>query len=168
MDVYEAIRGRLAVREFKPDPVPESTIRKVLLAARWAPSQRNRQPWHFIVVRDGETLKKIGAAASSGGYIANAPMAIAVVMDGAKQPQFDGGRAIENMILTAWSEGIGTCYVGSIDRDAVKSILGVPDHMELMTVMPFGFPTPEALKGGKRRKALHEIAHLERFGQPFG
>ena len=71
------------------------------------------------------------------------------------------------MILAAWAEGVGTCYVGGIDRDAVKELLGVPEEMELVTVMPFGFPTEAALAGGKRRKPLEEIAFRERFGQPY-
>ena len=167
MDVYQAIRTRVPVREFKPDPVPEDTVKKILRAARWAPSQRNRQPWHFIVIREGETLRKIGALASSGGYIAQAPMAIAVVMEGPRMAQFDAARAIENMILTAWAEGVGTCYVGGIDHDAVKEMLGVPSEMELITVMPYGYPTEAEGARSKSRKSLSEIAHRERFGQPY-
>ena len=167
MEVYEAIRRRVAVREFKPEPVPEPIVRKILLAARWAPSQRNRQPWRLVVVQDKNTLAKIGALASTGGFIAQAPLAIAVVMDTTRMVQFDAARAIENMILTAWAEGVGTCYVGGIDRDAVKELLGVPEEMELITVMPFGFPTDDSLAGGKRRKPLEEIAFRERFGQPY-
>ena len=168
MDVYEAIRRRVAVRDFTSAPVPEPVIRKILRAARWAPSQRNRQPWHFIVMQSKETLERIGGLASSGEYIAGAPMAIAVVMSNARMAQFDAARAIENMILTAWAEGIGTCYVGAIDRDAVKQMLGVPKEMELTTVMPFGYPTDAAKAEGKRRKPLSEIAHRERFGTPYG
>ena len=167
MEVYEAIRRRVAVREFKPDPVPEPTIRKILLAARWAPSQRNRQPWRLIVVREPERLRKIGSLAPSGGYIAEAPMAIAVAMEGGRMAQFDAARAIENMILCAWSEGVGTCYVGGLDREAVTPLLGLPEEMELITVMPFGFPTEAALSSGKRRKALSEIAFRERLGEPW-
>ena len=167
MDVYQAIRTRVAIRGFKPDLVPESTVRRILRAARWAPSQRNRQPWHFIVIREREAMGKIGALASSGGYIAQAPMAIAVVMEGPRMAQFDAARAIENMILTAWAEGVGTCYVGGIDRDAVKEMLGVPGEMELITVMPYGYPTDAEKAKSKRRKSLSEIAHRERFGQPY-
>ncbi|MEE9285458.1 MAG: nitroreductase family protein [Dehalococcoidia bacterium] len=167
MEVYEAIRRRVAVREFKPDPLPEPTVRKILLAARWAPSQRNRQPWRLVVVQDRETLRRIGALAPTGGFIADAPLAIAIAMDTERMVQFDAARAIENMILVAWAEGVGTCYVGRIERDAVKELLAIPAEMELVTVMPFGFPTDEALGRGKRRKPLDEIAFRERFGQPY-
>ena len=167
MEVYEAIRSRVAVREFKADPVPDASIKKILLAARWAPSQRNRQPWRFIVVRERDTLRRIGEFASSGAFIADAPLAIAVAMDGARLPQFDAARAIENMILTAWSLGVGTVYVQGIDRDAVKQLLAIPEDLDLITVMPFGYPTDAATSVGKRRKALAEIASVERFGQPY-
>ena len=168
MEVYEAIRSRVAVREFKPEPVPEAVIRKILLAARWAPSQRNRQPWHFIVVQEPEMLQRIGELASSGDYIAHAPMAIALVMEaGARNPTFDPARAIENMILTAWAEGIGTSYVQIMDRNKIKELLAIPEEMEMFTVMPYGYPTPAAAVAGKRRKSLDEIAHRERFGQPY-
>ncbi len=167
MEVYEAIRRRVAVKEFRPDPVPEAAIRKILLAARWAPSQRNRQPWHFIVVRDGETRARLAALTSSGPFIAEAPVAIAVAIDGARMPQLEAGRAMENMILTAWAEGVGTTMVGGFDKDAVKALLGIPAEMELITVMPLGYPTDKALAGGKRRKPLDQIAHIERFDAPY-
>jgi nitroreductase len=167
MDVYEAIRRRVAVKEFKPDPIPDATLRKILLAARWAPSQRNRQPWHFVVVRDPETRAKLASLTSSGPFIAEAPVAIAVAIDGARMPQFEAGRAMENMVLTAWAEGVGTTMVGGFDKDAVKAVLGIPGEMELITVMPFGYPTDDALARGKRRKSLDEVAHLERFGDPY-
>ncbi|MQF70000.1 nitroreductase [SAR202 cluster bacterium AD-804-J14_MRT_500m] len=167
MDVYKAIRSRVAVREFTSDMVPDHVICKIVRAARWAPSQRNRQPWHFIVIKSKDTLEHIGTLAPSGEYIATAPTAIAVIMSNSRMAQFDSARAIENMILTAWSEGIGTCYVGGIDREAVKHILGVPKEMELITVMPFGFPTDAAKTSGKHRKSLSEIVHQERFGTRY-
>ena len=69
MDVYQCIRSRLTVRDFKPDAVPEGVVRRMLQAARWSPSARNRQPWHFVVIRNRDTLAQIGSIASSGGFI---------------------------------------------------------------------------------------------------
>ena len=113
MEVYRCIRTRLAIKSFIPDSIPEPAVKKILRAARWAPSQRNRQPWHLIVIRDRQTLKQISSLTSSGTYIAEAPLAIAIVMENARMPQFEAGRLIENMLLVAWSEGIGTSlYLG--------------------------------------------------------
>ena len=165
MDVYRCIRTRVAVKGFKPDPIPEVVIKKILRAGRWAPSQRNRQPWHFIVVRDRQTLQQLASLTSSGAYIAEAPLAIAIVMENARMAQFDAGRLIENMLLAAWGEGVGTSFVGGFDHEKVKELLHIPEPMEFITAMPYGYPTEDAMSGGKRRKALADITHVERFGE---
>jgi nitroreductase len=169
MEVYQCIRTRTSVREFKPDPVPNAVVTKMLRAARWAPSARNRQPWHFIVIRDPDTLAQIGRIASSGSFIGQAPLAIAVAMDNANRPELDAGRALQQLELVAWSEGVGGCVAGirGEENRKVKDLLRVPDGMELVTVMAFGYPTDGAMGRGKRRKPLSEIAHRERFGQKY-
>ncbi len=73
MEVFECIRRRRTVREFKPDPIPEEVVYKILQAGRWAPSSSNSQPWHFVVVQARDTLKKLGEMATQGSFIANAP-----------------------------------------------------------------------------------------------
>jgi nitroreductase len=167
MSVLECVRARIETREFKPDPVPEVVIQKILEAGRWSPSQRNRQPWHFIVVRERETLRQLGAMAPSGPYLADAPLAIVVVTEGARAPLIDGTRAISSMQLVAWEEGLGSCWIGGVDRDGVKRLLGIPEACELITVLPFGYPTDAASRLKKRRKPLEQIAHRERFGTPY-
>ncbi len=167
MDVYQTIRTRLAVRNFKPDPVPDGVIDKILRAGRWAPSSRNSQPWHIIVVRDRQTLVELASLTSSGSFMADAPMAIAVATDGARRAEFDAGRLIENMLLVARSEGVGTCMVGAFDGAKAKALLGIPDSMEFITAMPYGYPTEAAVAKTKMRKPLPEIAHSERFGRSW-
>jgi nitroreductase len=167
MSVSEYVRSRIETREFKPDQVPEAVLQKILEAGRWSPSQRNRQPWHFIVVQQPETLKQLGAMAPSGPYLAEAPLAIAVVTEGARVPLVDGTRAISNMQLVAWEEGLGSCWVGGVDRDGVKHLLGIPEACELITVLPFGYPTDAAKRLRKQRKPLDQVAHRERFETPY-
>ena len=169
MEVYQCIRTRLTVRNFRPDPVPDSVINKMLRAARWAPSARNRQPWHFVVIRNREMLTQIGGIASSGSFIAEAPLAIGVIMGTANRPELDAGRAIQQMELAAWSEGVGGCFAGirGEENQKVKELLQIPDDMELISVMAFGYPTQEAGSKGKGRKPLSEIGHSERFGQKY-
>jgi nitroreductase len=169
MEVYHCIRSRLTVRDFKPDPVSDTVINKMLSAARWAPSARNRQPWHFIVIQGPDTLRQIGSIASSGSFIGGAPLAVAVVMDHANRPELDAGRSLQQMELAAWSEGIGGCVAGirGDENSRVKELLGVPEDFELVTVIAFGYPTDAAKASGKRRKPLSEIAHSERFGRAF-
>ena len=170
MDVYQCIRSRLTVRSFKPDAVPEGVVRRMLQAARWSPSARNRQPWNFIVIRNADTLEQIGNTASSGGFIGSAPLAVAVVMDRGGRPEFDAGRSLQHMELAAWAEGVGGCVAGvrGEENDKVKEMLGIPEDKELVTVVAFGYPSEDAAAGTKVRKSLPEIAHSERFGQSYG
>ncbi len=172
MNVFEAIRTRLTVREFKPDPVPDEVVDKMIRAGQWAASSRNLQPWRFIVIRERDTLTEIGAIASSGRFIADAPMAIAIAMDNADRPDLDTGRAMQQIELVAWEEGLGTCFVGlrvAEQNRRIKKLLGIPDSLELVTVLPFGYRLDgnDGSHGIKNRKPLSEIAHSERFGQPY-
>ena len=170
MEVYECVRSRVTVRSFKPDPVPDAVVRKILRAGRWAPSSRNRQPWHFIVVSEPQTLKRMGEIATSGRFVADAPMAIAIVVNDADRPELDAGRALQQMELVAWEEGLGTCFVGlrvAEQNRQIKELLGIPEEMELVTVLPFGYRPDDAEGRGKRRRPLREITHRERFGAPY-
>ncbi|MBM4406024.1 MAG: nitroreductase [Chloroflexi bacterium] len=163
MDVEQAIRQRVTVRDFKPDPVPKAVIEKILSAARWAPSQRNRQMWRFIVIQERAMLERIAALSGSAGHIAKAPVAIAMVMTEAKgMYQIDAGRAVQQMELMAWSLGLGMCFVGGFDKDAVKQALGIPAAMELVTVMDFGYRTDA--EAGKKRLPLSELVSKETYG----
>ena len=172
MSVYDVVRSRLTVREFTDDPVPDEVVEKLLTAAQWAPSSRNLQPWHFIVVRDKDTLRQIGSIASSGRFVADAPMAIVIAMDNADRPDLDTGRALQQMELVGWEEGLGTCFVGlrvAEQNRRVKELLGIPETFELVTVLPFGYRANErrGSMGRKNRKSLSDIAHSEKFGQPY-
>jgi nitroreductase len=80
----------------------------------------------------------------------------------------DASRAIQSMILTAWSERVGSNWVGFRGLDEVKSLLSIPDELEVLVIIPFGYPAQPIGKGKKKRKSISEVAHLERFGQPFG
>lgn len=170
MDVYECVRQRVTVRKFKPDPVPDAVVAKLLRAARWAPSSRNQQPWHFVIVRDRGTLESLGRIATHGSFLGDAPLAIAIAMEGADRPELDAGRAIQQMELVAWAEGMGTCFVTLAVEDQerrAKELLGIPAHIELVTLLPFGYRHDGATGRGKRRKPFSDIAHGERFGRRY-
>ena len=167
MEVFNCIRTRRTVRDFKPDPVPDAIIHKILQAARWAPSSSNTQPWHFIVVKDRDTIAELGRICTQGTFIGKAPLAIAVVMGETRRPQLDAGRALQQMELVGWSEGLGTCFVGirGEQQTEVKTLLGIPEEMELITVLPFGYRIPREPGTGTPRKPMSEITHGEKFGQ---
>jgi nitroreductase len=172
MEVYDAVRTRLTVRQYKPDPVPDDVVMKLLRAGQWAPSSRNLQPWHFIVIKDRNTLREIGSIASSGQFISDAPMAIAIAMEGdADRPELDAGRTLQQIELVAWEEGLGTCFIGlrvEEQNQKVKEILGIPENIELITLLPFGY-RPDNMKGGRRRdrKSLGDLAHDGKFGKAY-
>lgn len=167
MNVYECLRSRRTVRHFSQGEVSERTLNKILNAARWAPSSRNQQPWHLVVVKNRGTLDQIGNIAKTGSFIGDAPLAIAIVMEGADQPGMDAGRALQQMELMAWSEGLGTCFVTlrAEERNSIKKILQIPDQMELITVLPFGVRSGEYKGRGTPRKPLSEMVHTESFGK---
>ncbi len=166
MDVYECLQGRRTVRQFKPAQVPDATLTRILNAARWAPSSRNQQPWHLVVVRNKETLARIGRIVGTGSFIAEAPLAIAVVMESADQPQMDAGRALQQMEVMAWSEGLGTCFVTLTEdeREKIVKMLEIRAGMDLITVLPFGYRSDGFRGRGIPRKPLTEMVHHETFG----
>jgi nitroreductase len=167
MDVFNAIRTRRTVRDFTDAPVSDAVLHKILQAARWAPSSSNAQPWHFIAVRDRDTISELGRICTQGTFIGQAPLAIAVVMGETRRPQLDAGRALQQMELVAWSEGLGTCFVGirGEQQTEVKALLDIPEDMELVTVLPFGYRVMRPAGTGTPRKPMSEITHGERFGQ---
>lgn len=97
--------------------------------------------------------------------MAQAPLAIAVFTENAKLPEVDGARAMQNMILAAWELGVASCWITNFDEATVKKLLAAPEHLRLITVVPFGYPKEKKAKRRKIRKHLEEIVHFERFGQ---
>ena len=167
MDVFDGIRTLLAVRKYQDRPVPEPIVARIVEAARLTGSAMNAQPWHFIVVQDRDTLRKLGRLARSGPYVAEAPLAVVVVTDKSRYAVSDASRAIQSMMLAAWADGVGSNWVGFGGMEEVNALLNVPAALDVVAIVPFGYPARAIGRGKKQRKALQEIAHRERYGQPF-
>jgi nitroreductase len=167
METFDTIRTVLAVRRFKDTPIPEPIVRQIVEAGRLTASGGNSQPWHFIVVRDKETLRQLGQLARTGRYIPQAPLAIVVAMDRSPLADSDGSRAIQDMILAAWSQGVGSNWVSFNSLPEVNSLLGIPQDVSVLAILPFGYPAEAIGKGQKKRKPLGEVAYNERWGEPF-
>ncbi len=167
MEVFEAVRTILAIRDYQDKPVPPETVSRIVEAGRLTGSSMNRQPWHFIVVQDRDSLRQLGALAKTGPYIAQAALAIVVAIQRTPFSVSDGSRAIQSMMLSAWSEGVGSNWVGFMGLTEVKPLLGIPADVDVLAIIPFGYPAKPVGKGKKNRKPLSEVVHLERFGQPF-
>jgi nitroreductase len=167
MEVFEAVRTVLAVRTYLDKPVPRDTVRRIVEAGRLTGSGMNGQPWHFVVVDHRETLHQLGALTRTGPYTAQASVAVVVAIEKTKFAVSDASRAIQSMILTAWSEGIGSNWAGFLGLTEVKSLLGIPDALDVLAVLPFGYSAQARSRGKKQRKPLSEVASRGRFGQPF-
>lgn len=165
-DVFDAVRTVLAVREYEDRPVPDEVLRRIVDAGRLTASARNAQPWHFVVVRDREGLRKLGSLVRTGPYTANAAAAIVVACERNPYAMSDATRAIQSMILVAWGEGVGSNWTGFGGIEGVRKELGIPEELDVLAVMPLGYPKRKVV-GRKNRKRLSEVASAERFGEPF-
>src|SRR5436190_16919028 len=126
MDVFDTIRTLLAVRQYQERPVPDEVVRRILEAGRLTASAMNQQPWHFVVVQDPAMLRRLGSTLRTGPYVAQAPLAIAVAIEPSRYAESDASRAIQDMLVTAWAEGVGGNWVGFAGGglDGVKPLLG--------------------------------------------
>ncbi len=168
MNVFEAVRTVLAVRRYADRPVEAAVVRRIVDAARLSASSMNLQPWHFIVVQERATLGKIGAAMKTGPYAASAAFAVVVAVEKASPYAVsDASRAIQNMILVAWAEGIGSNWTGFGPMPAVEKLLGVPTTHQGLAVVPFGYPEAKLGSGRKKRKPIGKVTSRDRFGMPF-
>lgn len=169
MEVMEAIQKRKSIRDYEDRPVPEEKLRKVLEAARLAPSASNRQRWKFIVVRDGKRRQELSRAAGGQSHVAQAPVVIAAV---ATMPEYvmkcgvpayavDLAIAVDHMTLAAADEGLGTCWIGAFSQEQARAILEVPEGYRVVTLLPLGFPRQAGRV--KTRKSIDEIVCYETF-----
>lgn len=166
MDVFEAIKNRRSIRDFKETDVEEKKIWKVLDATRWAPSSHNSQPWDFIVITEEEIKEQIAELAKYGDFLSAAPVLVAFITDPSQSHlhKVDGALATQNFQLAAWSLGLGTCWIGTMDREAVKDLLQIPKEKHLLTVLPLGYPAEE---GKSARKSLEEITYKEKYSKKW-
>jgi hypothetical protein len=169
--VSDAIAGRRSIRSYRNDPLTEDQIGKILLAGQMAPSAGNLQGREFIVVRDAQTRHRLSDAALRQRFIEEAPACIVVCTNLPRTKQRYGKRAelyvvqdtsasVMNMMLQACDLGLGTCWVGAFDEGEVAKILGVPEGIRPVAMMPVGVPdeTPEA-----RPRRGKEIEHYEHW-----
>jgi nitroreductase len=141
-ECYEEIVRRLEVREYDGRPVPDDVKLKVLDAGRTAPSSRNSQPWHFILVDGPGLLKRLSEFSFTGSYVGNASFAVVVLVDaGAERADLDGARAAQTMALAAWSLGVASRFYTGLEVVKVMDLLGIPaDRWRILGVLSFGYP----------------------------
>jgi nitroreductase len=179
MDLMEAIKERRSIRKYKPDPIPEDALQKIMEAVRWSPSWANTQCWEVIIVKEpkvkselASTLIKTNPALSS---MIDAPIVLVLCgkkgISGFKKGEaatvkgdwlmFDTGIAMQTLCLTAHSLGLGTVVVGLFDHKKVEEILGVPQNAEVVAITPLGYPAAEGTT--PKRKDFSEFVFYEKY-----
>jgi nitroreductase len=169
MDFLDLISARYSVRAYKPDPVPDAVLAKVLEAARLAPTAANRQPFTLIVLRTAgrqDELKRVYAR----DWFGKAPLVVAacgapgeawVRRDGKNYVDVDVTIAMDYLILAATDLGLGTCWVAAFDPSAAREVLCLPDTMEPVAFTPLGYPA-DVLRP-KERKSLRDLVRYEHW-----
>jgi nitroreductase len=172
-DVVEQIRTVRQARLYRPDPVPAEVLEQLLEVARWTGSSRNTQPWHFIVITDREQLRQISRLRPPINWVADVPLAIGIVLDGANIPSeaYDEGRLTERLLIAARALGLGggVAWFGDESQEAEgKRILGIPQELTARSVVAIGYPTTTKDHRPNRnvpgRKPLSELISYDRFG----
>ena len=169
METWQAINSVRVVREFTPQQLDADQIERILNAGRRAGSSKNQQHWAFIVVRDRERLRELGAVGKYAGHLAGAAVAIALVTPSPASPSvmWDCGRAAQNMVLAAWELGIGSAPATVYDHDLVHRLLGLPSDRRCDFLLSFGHPAdPSELTAPNRaggRLPLTDVVHEEHW-----
>jgi nitroreductase len=171
MSVLRVIKARKSVRRYKPDPIPEDVLFRVLEAARHSPSGKNLQPWKFILVRDSSLKQKIAEASNGQSFMAEAPLIVvgcgfpdacySRMGNYMKSWPVDVAIALEHLILQAQEEGLGTCWIGAFEERDVKSILKIPEDVKVLALTPLGFP--DVVPVSRERKKLEEIISYDSY-----
>jgi nitroreductase len=152
MDVLEAIRTRRSIRKYENRPVPETSLHQLLAAAMSAPSARNSQPWHFVVLDERAMLDQIPGFAPNAKMVSSAPMAILVCGDLSLElsPGYwpvDCAAATENLLLAAHGLGLGAVWCGIYPRqprmDGFRQLLRLPENIVPHSLVVLGCPAEQ-------------------------
>jgi len=171
MKFIELAEKRKSIRSYKSDPVPEELLNEVLQAGNLAPTAKNLQPFHFIVVRDSAKLDEL-ADAYPAPFLREAPVVIVICTepskgwtrdrhDGKNYCEVDAAIAIDHMTLAATDLGLGTCWIAAFDPAKVIESMGLPEGIEPIALLPLGYPNEAGRE--KTRKPLEELVRYEQW-----
>lgn len=170
MDTFLAIASRRDERRYLPDPLPDDVVGRILDAGRLSGSSGNSQPWAFVVASSRARVKRLSEAVFVPDNLLSAGLVVTVVVSGKGPVSFDAGRAAQNMLLTAWNEGVASCPNGIRDAEAVHEALGLAEDERATIVLSFGLPErrrdPESRDAPEwsaraNRKPLDEVVRFE-------
>jgi nitroreductase len=165
MSLLDVILSRRSIRRYEDKEIPKDVLDKIVEAGRQSPSAANRQPYHFVIVTDSEIKQELSKELFSR-FLKNAPVIIVgcantkALLTG-KWATIDTTIALENMVLAAWSLGIGSCWIGSFKEQKIKELLKIPQDWKVVALVTFGYPaeTPKP----RKKKPINELFSLNQF-----
>jgi nitroreductase len=173
MQTMDAIMARTSVREYKTDPITDKDLNDLMEAAINAPSSGNVQDWEFVVVKTPEGKSALAKAAFDQSFVSHAPCVIVVCSDMERIGNAYGNRgeelysiqntsaAIQNLMLAAWDKGIGSCWIGAFNEEAVKEAVILPANVRPLAIITLGYPVKTLEK--PRRRSSDKVVHWETF-----
>jgi len=168
-DIIEFLLTRRSIRQFKPDPVPDDLVLKIVDIARFAPSAGNRQPWTFVVVKDRELKDKLASIHSGSSPLLRAPMGIVVACDKNLSPvsyQVDCANATMYVMFAAHALGLGTVWLQTLRNvEDIQKLLDLPENYVPIAIVALGYPAEKPQP--RPRRPLEEIAYLNKFGTKY-
>jgi|YelNatPaOPRAMG01_1025707.scaffolds.fasta_scaffold52239_2 nitroreductase len=173
MEVIDAIKNRRSIRSYKQQEIPQSVINQLIDAARLAPSAGNAQSWAFVVAQKHETKGLLSDATYGQRSIQEASVVIVVCADEKRAYENYGPRgkalyciqdtaaAVENILLTACSLGLGTCWIGAFREEEIRKVINCPQEMRPVALIPVGYPNESP--SPRPRRPISEIMYKETF-----
>jgi len=173
MNLFDAIKNRRSIREFKSDPVPETLLKEVLEAAQWAPSAGNCQARDFIVVKNQKIKRRLCEAAFEQDFIEEAHVDIVVCANEKRSAAVYGRRgknlycildaaaAVQNILLAVHGLGLGACWVGAYNDEEAAQALSLPEHVKPIAIIPIGYPAEKP--SPPRRIPLENLTFKEHY-----
>jgi len=173
MRIPEMIKDRRSIRAFSDRDLTDEEVKLMVEAACWAPSAGNRQPWEFVVVRKAENKRRLAEAAYGQSFIAEASVVFVVCADPGRSASRYGRRgaelyclqdtaaAVQNLLLTAVANGLGSCWIGAFDEGRAAEAVGAPTGVRPVAIVPVGYPAE--MPPPRPRRRLSEVIHRERF-----
>jgi len=170
MNVYEAIRTRKSVRDFKDQPIEKEKLERILKAVRLAPSARNSQEWRFVIVQEKALRKKLAEAAYDQSFVGEGGAVVIccgesggrIMRCGQDPVPIDVAIAIDHLTLAAVEEGLGTCWIGSFYPEKVRELCGIPEDIVIVELLALGYPK-DFSPVKKNRLNLKEIVFYEKW-----
>ena len=165
MSLLNVILSRRSIRKYENKEIPQEILQQILEAGRQAPSAVNRQPFRFVVVKDHEIMKDLCDNLITR-FVKYAPVAIAGCADvksllTGKWAVVDTTIAMQNMVIAAWTLGIGSCWIGACNEEEVKKMLKIPDKWKVVALITLGYPAEQPKP--RKKKPIEELFNFNSF-----